>query len=175
MGADGGAPEAVAITQIKVLDSAGRPKPLVGTFDDLTLRFHYRCDRSVAAGAVEFEISGADGSKLVRLSTQPDGALPLRLEPGEHWVECRVRQLPLPAGEYMLSAGLAIPGVRWLWRREQVARLTVGERDVYGSGMPPSAGRCLVAMDHSWVASGSGLSRTGNAQEGAAVLGSESV
>ena len=59
-----------------------------------------------------------------------------------------------------------------LQRREQIARLTVSERDVYGSGMPPSAARCLVALDHVWAASASGAGRLGIAQEGAAILGS---
>jgi hypothetical protein len=57
----------------------------------------------------------------------------------------------LSAGEYVVGAGLAIPGVEYVWRNESLAPLQVAARDVYGSALPPSANRYLVASEHRWT------------------------
>jgi lipopolysaccharide transport system ATP-binding protein len=138
------------LTKVEVLDTEGLPKPTVSTWDDLVLRFHYSCDSYVERGAVEFEISSTDGARIIRLSSQPDGTLPLTFKPGQHSVDCAIRNLPLTAGDYLLTAQLGVPGVRSIWGPHQIGALTIGPRDVYGSGLSPTASRCAVAVDHGW-------------------------
>lgn len=152
----------VAITKVEVLDSDGAPMPLVSTWDDVTLRFHYECKKQIDRGAVEFELSSTDGARLLRLSTQPDGTLPLTFKPGQHIVDCRIRNLPLTAGDYLLTAAMGVPSVRWHWGPHQLGALTIGPRDVYGSGLSPTASRCALAVEHGWhiVEGGGRLSRT---------------
>lgn len=145
----GDSPHAV-LTRVEVLDPDGEPKPIVSTWDDLMLRFHYHCEKQVDRAAIEFELSSTDGARLLKLSTQPDGTLPLSLKPGDHAVDCLIRNLPLAAGDYLLTAALGVPSVRWLWGPHQIGALTVGPRDVYGSGLSPTSARCALAVEHGW-------------------------
>jgi lipopolysaccharide transport system ATP-binding protein len=140
-----------AVTRIEILDAEGKPKPVVATWDDVVFRVTYWCGREVRSGSVEIALAAAtDGGRLLFLATQPDGTLPLEFTPGEHQVECVVPRLPLAAGEYAVSAALAIPTVQWLWRGQDLAALTVVPRDVYGSGHAPKAARSLLAVPHTW-------------------------
>jgi lipopolysaccharide transport system ATP-binding protein len=138
------------VTKLEVLDVAGNPKPVVMTWDDVVFRIWYSCKKELRLGSVVLEIAGFEGSKLVLLSTQPDGTMPLSFETGEQWVDCHIETIPFSAGEYTVGAGLAIPNLEWLWRDSDLGRLTVLGRDVYGSGLTPAASRCLLAVRHHW-------------------------
>jgi lipopolysaccharide transport system ATP-binding protein len=138
------------VTKLEVLDEWGAPKATVGTWDTVVFRLHYRCNRSMWCGSAVLEIASPDGARLVLLSTQPDGTLPLSFGVGDGCVECVVESLPLAAGHYVVGAGLAVPNAEWLWRREDVGTLTVVPRDVYGSGLAPAAHRSLIAVRHLW-------------------------
>jgi lipopolysaccharide transport system ATP-binding protein len=141
-----------AVTRVEVLDLKGEPKPVIATWDDLVLRVWFYSGRYVHRASVVLELAAPEGSKLLLLSTQPDGRLPLEFEPGEHYVDCIIEKIPFAAGEYILGAGLACPNVEWLWRRSELTSLTIVPRDVYGSGLAPSASRSLVAVTHRWRA-----------------------
>ncbi len=138
------------VTRIEILDTNSNPKSVVATWDDLVLRVWFSCKNRVQRGSVELELAGDDGSRLLLLSTQPDGNLPLTFEPGEQCVDCVVDRIPLAAGEYIIGAGLAIPGMEYLWRQQELANLTIVARDVYGSGLAPAAPRSVLAVKHQW-------------------------
>jgi lipopolysaccharide transport system ATP-binding protein len=140
-----------SIVAIEMLDVDRQPKPLVQSWDDVVLRFVYRAERALGRGSLVFFLSTLEGVRLLLLSTQPDGTLPLDLRPGEHAVDCLIRRLPLAAGEYTIGGGLAIPNAEWLWQRQELAVLSVHPRDVYGSGLAPAASRCLLAVEHEWM------------------------
>jgi hypothetical protein len=139
-----------AVTRVEVLGEYGEPKPLVHTWDEVTLRVHFRAKSTLQRGSVVLEISSFDGARLLLLSTQPDANVPMSFSAGEDYVDCVIPQLPLAAGDYMVGAGLAVPGTEWLWRRESLGTLTVTPSDVYGSGLAPNTGRCLLAVPHRW-------------------------
>src|SRR5262249_32307282 len=84
------APHDFPVTRLEVLDPAGRPKPELGTWDDVVFRITYWCGQAVRAGSVELAFASPDAGRLLLLSTQPDGTLPLRFTPGEHKVDCLV-------------------------------------------------------------------------------------
>lgn len=139
-----------AITQIEILDKNGKPKGIVSTWDDVVFRIQYHCKRYIERGSVVLELCTFEGYKLFLLSTQPDGTLPLHFEVGSHAVECIVEKFPFASGEYIIGAGLAIPQVEWLWHKTELGRLTVMPRDVYDSGLAPTAARALIAVGHFW-------------------------
>ena len=141
-----------AVTKIEVLDTEGNAKPIVTTWDNIVFRIWYSCKKNLRSGSVVLEMAGFDGSKLVLLSTQPDGTMPLSFEVGEQCVDCLIEKIPFAAGEYIVGAGLAIPNLEWLWRDTDLGRLTVVARDVYESGLAPTASRCLLAIKHRWQA-----------------------
>jgi lipopolysaccharide transport system ATP-binding protein len=139
------------ITRIEVLDGNRNPKPILSTWDTVVFRLCYQSNRQIKHGSVVLRLGGQDGSRLVLLSTQPDGTLPLDLEPGEHAVDCEIEQFPLSAGSYIVGAGLALPNTTWLWWHSDLCTLSVFPRDVYGSGLAPHAGRALLAVKHRWI------------------------
>lgn len=139
-----------AITRVEILDFQGQPKPIISTWDDVVFRIHYRCSRAVLRGAVVFQLSSFDGAKLVSLSTEPDSTLALDFQPGAGSVDLAIPKMPFAAGEYILGAGLAIPWVEYLSWNPELCWFSVFPRDVYESGLAPSAPRSLMAFDHSW-------------------------
>jgi lipopolysaccharide transport system ATP-binding protein len=140
-----------AVTRIELLSPNGEPIPVVHTWDDFRLRIHFRARQHVRRGAVSIELRTADGSRVCQLSTQPDANVALAFTPGEHSVDLYIRRLPLAAGDYLISAGLSIPKVEWLWQMPDLAGLTVHAKDVYDSGLPPALPRSQVAVDHEWL------------------------
>jgi lipopolysaccharide transport system ATP-binding protein len=140
----------MAITKIELLDEKGQPKPIVGTWDDVTFRIWYRSNRKVTRAAVDLQINTSNNVSALHLSTEPDGTLQMDILPGEHAVDCVIESLPLAAGEYIIGVGLTVPNVEWLWQQTEIATFTVSPRDVFGSGRAPVASRALVAPHHQW-------------------------
>ncbi len=139
-----------AVTRIEMLDTSGAPKTFVSTGDGVVFRIHVVSRRPVKRGSVCFDVSTFGGLKLWTLSTQPDGTLPIEFVPGIQAVDCVIPWLPLAAGEYTIGAAVAIPYAEYLWRGQELARLSVLPGDVYGSGLAPTAGRSAVAVGHEW-------------------------
>jgi lipopolysaccharide transport system ATP-binding protein len=138
------------IERIEVLDTHGIPKPGVGTWDDIILRVTYRAGRAVRRASVDVFFSTIEGVPLALCSTQPGSGVEVDIEPGVHYIDLSIERLPLSAGDYVVGAGLAIPNVEYLFVNREMARMTVCARDVFGSGIAPTARRSLLALSHSW-------------------------
>ena len=139
-----------AITRIEILDLSNNPMPVVETGDDFVLRIAFRAPRPIARGAVDLLFFTIEGTCCFHLSTQPDGTYPLDISAGEQAIECVISGCPLAAGDYRVGVGIAIPNFEWLFFDDNLTRITVHPRDIYGSGMPPSHPRSLIAVKHSW-------------------------
>jgi lipopolysaccharide transport system ATP-binding protein len=143
--------EEFAISKVEFLDENKKPKPVVGTWDTFTVRIHYSVSRRIEKGSVVLQLTTADGAPVLLLSTQPDSTLPLSLEIGEHFVDCNLKDFPLSAGDFMVGAGLAIPQVEMLCWKPALGILTIHPKDLYSSGLAPSAKRSLLAINHEWT------------------------
>jgi lipopolysaccharide transport system ATP-binding protein len=144
-------PEAeYSITKVELLDEQGAPLPTVSTWDRVRIRFHIYARTALQRGSVILEIRTIEGTRVIVLSTQPDGTLPLPFEEGFQAVDCVIDELPLGAGQYVVAASLAVPNMDWLWFRPEVGILTVAARDVYNSGFAPSVKRAALAVHHRW-------------------------
>ena len=144
-------PEAeYSITKVELLGSSGEPLPTVSTWDPVRFRFHIYARNTLQRGSVILEIRTIEGTRVIVLSTQPDGTLPLPLEEGFQAVDCVIDELPLAAGQYVVAASLAVPNMDWLWFRPEIGILTVEERDVYSSGFAPNVKRAAIALHHRW-------------------------
>jgi lipopolysaccharide transport system ATP-binding protein len=144
-------PEAeFSITKVEVLDAEGQPMPTVSTWDAVRFRFHIYARTTLQRGSVILEIRTIEGTRVIVLSTQPDGTLPLPFEEGFQAVDCVIEELPLAAGQYVIAASLAVPNMDWLWFRPEVGILAVEARDVYNSGFAPDVRRAAVALHHRW-------------------------
>ena len=139
-----------ALTRVELLTPDGQPYPVLHTWDSVIFRFHIRAREHMRRAAVHFELRTADGTRVIELSTQPDGNVPLSIAPGHHFVDLLIRKLPLAAGDYVMTAGLTVPMIEWIWHQPDMAGLTVHPRDVYDSGRAPALPRTLVPVDHEW-------------------------
>jgi lipopolysaccharide transport system ATP-binding protein len=139
-----------AITRIELLDALKRPIASVHTMDKVTFRIHYTAPRPVSRAAVVFSLSSAEGTRLLLLSTQPDGTLELDFSRGPGVVDLSFPEMPLAAGVFTIGAGLAIPNLEWLCWTAELCELNVLPRDVYVSGLAPVCSRCLLAVAHKW-------------------------
>jgi hypothetical protein len=139
-----------SITKVELLDGRGEPMPTISTWDAVRFRFHIYARSALQRGSVVLEIRTIEGTRVIVLSTQPDGTLPLPLAEGFQAVDCVIDELPLAAGQYVVAASIAIPNMDWLWFRPEIGILSVEERDVYGSGFAPNVKRAAVALHHRW-------------------------
>jgi lipopolysaccharide transport system ATP-binding protein len=141
-----------SVLRVDLLDAERRPLANVRTWDRVVVRIEFWTRRPFRSFSTVLNLATPDGVALVLTSTTPDQTQPFGVEPGTYAIECEIDRLPLAAGEYLLGAGLAIPGVEYVWRNDALARLHVAPRDVFQSGLPPASRRYLVATEHRWLA-----------------------
>jgi lipopolysaccharide transport system ATP-binding protein len=138
-----------SVTRIEVMDSEGRPKPVISTWDDVVFRITYHCNKELSSGSVEIMLAPVEGGRLLFLASH-ESTLQLAFPRGTHSVDCRIDRLPLSAGTYLVSADLAIPAIKWIWRGPDLTSISISPRDVYGSGHAPKTSRSLLAVPHQW-------------------------
>lgn len=138
------------ILKIALLDRDERLKPIIKTWDFLKIRIYFYSPKTVTCASVEFSISTYSGNKLIQYSTNPLSGIELSFTEGEMYIDCVIPYLPLAAGRYQFSVGLAIPKVEWLCWEESIASLEVYETDVYNSHCPPTQQRTPIVVEHYW-------------------------
>jgi lipopolysaccharide transport system ATP-binding protein len=148
--------EGCAITGVQILDESGNPMPAARTWDFVRIRIHYAVSESLRSGSIVVNVQTVDGVVLALFSTRPDSTVDVAFDQGQHWVDCVVRRWPFAAGVYSIAGGIAVPGMHYLSWADRLGALTVAERDVYESGLPPSSRRYLVAPEYHWELPGPG-------------------
>lgn len=142
--------EEAVVTALEMYSGNGSAIDEACTCTPVRFRISFATTRAFRSFSAELQISTADGVPLILTSTTPDHQQAFKIAPGSHVVDCEFDSLPLAAGEYVLGLALAIPGVEYVWRDEAACRLRVAPRDIYGSGLPPSADRYLFATSNHW-------------------------
>lgn len=141
---------AAFVERVELRDAEGRPLSGVSTWDCVRFRIRFRTNQRYRSFSTVLQVSTIDGTPLLLTSTTPDRTLTFSVEAGAYEYECTFARFPLAAGEYLLGVGLAIPGVEYVWRKDDLCRLEVHARDVYQSGLSPAAARYCVASEHEW-------------------------
>jgi lipopolysaccharide transport system ATP-binding protein len=139
------------VTRIELLDAEARPLSRPKTFDHVIFRIYFFSPSRVTNGSVVLYISLPGGTLLTLCSTTPDSSYLMQFEPGDNVIDCDFPKLLLSAGEYVIGAGLAIPNVEYLDYQPEAGTFVVGGRDVFCSGMAPTAQRYPIPMPHSWA------------------------
>ncbi|MDT7812713.1 MAG: lipopolysaccharide transport system ATP-binding protein [Acidobacteriaceae bacterium] len=116
-----------AITRIEMLDKNDRPKPSLRPNDFVKLRIWFHNVSRTPQGSILIQLTSLQGTIILQLESNPQHVSPLALEPGIRFADCSIESLPLLEGQYFLSAGLAIYGVRMLSWLSDVATLVVSE------------------------------------------------
>lgn len=143
--------EAACVTLVELLDHDGSPLAEATTLASALFRISSTAKESFRSFSAVLQLLTPDGLPLILTSTTPDHQQEYSIAPGNYSADCESESLPLAAGDYVLGVGLAIPGVEYVWREEGDCRLHVAPRDVFGSGLPPSSNRYLVAAPHRWT------------------------
>lgn len=142
--------EEISLNRLELQSPCGVPKRDIHTWDAVRLRVEFTSRRRYASMSVVIQIATVDGAVLVLTSTTPDRTRSFCVEPGCYTIDCDFQEFPLAAGEYIIGIGLVIPGIEYLWRKDDVCRLEVLPKDVYRSGLAPSANRYHIATRHEW-------------------------
>lgn len=139
-----------SVERIEMRTTSGDLKLEIYTWDPVRFRVRFRCRRRYLSMSVVIRISTADGTTLLLTSTVPDRSQSFGVEAGVFEIDCEFSELPLAAGDYILGVGLAIPGVEYLWQKDDLCRFEVLAQDVFGSGLAPTASRYYIASRHEW-------------------------
>ncbi len=142
------APDAY-VTRIELLGADGEPAAGIATADDLRVRIHFRCVRA-GRYSIAMHIGTLDGVTVAAFGTERTAGFHLRCAAGDHFVDLDIPSLPLTAGNYTVGAAIGVPRRAWLHRVENAGEMEVGPADVFGTGRPPAAEHCLVALEHTW-------------------------
>lgn len=140
--------EPIYVKKIELLDSNLHPKSIIYTWDFLNIRIHYYSEKKIKASSIIMDVFDYKQERLAVF----DSGLQFSLEKGDHYVDCRIPQVPFSAGEYFLGIGLAIPNAAFLWRRTNLAVFRISGKDVFDLGRPPISTRMIVAIPHEWKA-----------------------
>jgi lipopolysaccharide transport system ATP-binding protein len=144
--------ESTRITRIELLDELGAPKTVPYTWDDVVFRIHYHSEEDVRNGSIILDVRDLKDQRLIVL----DSGLAVPLKQGDHFVDCVVPRLSLPAGEFFLAGGLTRSNYQWLWRESHLGRLQIYGSDVLKLGRPPIYSRMMFVSQQEWH-NGSGI------------------
>lgn len=138
------------IYEVSLLNAKYQLKSVVKTLDYVRIRICYYSPRDITNGSVVLEINTFSGTKLIQYSTSPLSGLAVPIKKGKSYIDCIIPSLPLSAGNYLFSAGLAIPMSEWLCWNEHLATLEIANNDIYKSSFPPNQERTPLAIEHYW-------------------------
>lgn len=136
------------ITALEILDAAGTPTTAVGSGEALEFHISYETDAEIFDPSFGVIISTSMGANLIHLQTRAHYGLIDRLGKQGKLV-CRVPQLPLIPGRYMLTVGCS-SNDRQLDLLEHVASLTVEPRDFFNTGYLPHHTNGSVLVPAAW-------------------------
>jgi len=123
-------------TQLELRDTDGTPVSAVGSGEALEFHLSYEAEREIANPSFGIIVSNGMGMPLFFLQTRTQHGLWERA-PRQGRVVCRLDQVPLVPGEYLLTIG-CMTGERQLDLLEHVASFSVEPRDFFSSGyLPP--------------------------------------
>ncbi len=143
------------LIRIDLLDEKDHPLPRPMTWGFVRFRIHFHSPTQVKGASVILYISTMSGALLTICSTTPDSAVQIEYKSGDNYVDCDFPQLMLSSGSFIVGAALALPNMEWFDNQPLAAAFDVESRDIFDSGLAPSASRYPVPMPHAWRLSNS--------------------
>jgi lipopolysaccharide transport system ATP-binding protein len=134
-------------TSLDLLDGEGNPISTVGCGEPLEFHLAYSAPREITSPSFGIVISNGMGMPLFFLQTRTQHGL-WEKAPAVGRLVCRLDQVPLVPGEYLLTIG-CMTGERQLDLLEHVASFSVEPRDFFNSGYlpPPLNGPVLIRSE----------------------------
>ncbi len=143
------APEAY-ITRVELLDEDRAVARRLETRACFRARIHFRSEVASGRFSLRLSLQTLDGAPLILYDMEQTGGFHLACDPGDHFADVVMPELPLAAGHYVIGAAISVPHIRLLHNAERTGEIEVSARDAYGTGSPLSSQRCFVAVEHFW-------------------------
>jgi lipopolysaccharide transport system ATP-binding protein len=129
----------VRLTQMVLLDSAGRAKNVVRACDDLTVRIYYTASKHLQNAQFGIDLHTELGTHVAAISTPAAGYQIPNLPAGEGHVEVKLENLNLMPGRYWITLWVTGPNhynsARYGWDMlERCASLDIESTDFHKSG-----------------------------------------
>ena len=138
------------ITGIRFLDKNFKLNGFVSTFDEIHVEIEFYSPTDLENGSVSFFLKTLNDLTILRFATKPDQSLECNFKKGINKIRCHIPKLTLPHGNYVFSAGLAIPMRQWLYRNNEMFIMKVHEKDIFDSGYSPILENALSITEYSW-------------------------
>jgi len=139
-----------SITAVRFRDKQSKLNGYVSTFDEINVEIEFYSPSDLENGSVSFFFKTLNDLTILRFATMPDQSVHCNFKKGVNKISCNIPNLVLPHGNYVFSAGLAIPMRQWLYRNNEMFILKIHEKDVFESGFSPSQENMLAVTDYSW-------------------------
>jgi lipopolysaccharide transport system ATP-binding protein len=138
------------ITEVRIKNTNDAVIRKIKTFDDFVIEITFFSPRIQKNGSIALYIKQLNGSTILRLASMPDSGYEMDFKQGENKVKCIISGLPLPAGNYVIDVGLAIPMREWLCFEKEICTIEVGAKDIHGSGFPPIDQHAFAVTKYQW-------------------------
>jgi len=116
------------VTRVEILDLEGSRLNGVSPDQPVIFRLHYWNRINIPQWSVILELRSMAGPILLMLQSNPKQAQ-AETAPGDHYMDCLVEHLPLGPGQYLVSFGVAVHGVRTIDWAHDVSVLLVQDSD----------------------------------------------
>jgi lipopolysaccharide transport system ATP-binding protein len=137
------------IVSLRFLDEHGVPTDRVALGNPLQLELEFTCSEAIRAPGFGIVFYTLDGRRVLRVqSSEMTGALPSCEKGGK--VTCRVEELLLAPGPYVLTLGLASAEVESIDYVQNCAQFEVEPANIYGTGRLPTQATSAFVARGSW-------------------------
>ncbi|MCI5144168.1 MAG: ABC transporter ATP-binding protein [Candidatus Electrothrix sp. AR3] len=140
----------VRITGIQFLNLHGDLLKKFRTGDGLILRIGYKSSNIFKSPSFRVQLKNHMDVAVMILNNMPMSGYPIKELANTGYVDLLIEELPLTAGDYYFTIGIAHERRDWVVRLDDVAVLTVSTKDIYKSGMAIDNTRGILALPHRW-------------------------
>jgi lipopolysaccharide transport system ATP-binding protein len=140
---------AARVTDVRFLDSDGRPVESVLAGEPLTVRLGYRAKAPLAALEVFVWVCNSQGANITILSSRHTGDL-FPTVPARGHLDCTIPEVSLAPGSYLLNVSLVV-GLDLVDAVQGAARLDVEPGPFFATGRTPAPEHGTVLTRHRWA------------------------
>jgi len=126
------------------------PDEMVSTGSDTTIVMEYRKLRDISNPAFVISIFTPEGTEVIRLGTMPISGFAIDSLKETGTITLLIRDLPLLAGNYIITIQIAVAGVKLIASYADILTLNVSAADVYNSGHFIGNDKGLIKAKHAW-------------------------
>jgi lipopolysaccharide transport system ATP-binding protein len=138
------------IRSLRLLDGRGLPLEKVGLGETVQFEVDFACSQAIRAPSFGIVFHTLEGRRVLRVqSSEMTAGLPPCKKGGK--VICRIEEILLAPGPYILSLGMANAEVENIDYLENCAEFEVQPANVYGTGRLPNQAASAFVAKGNWV------------------------